>query len=105
MSRKITFKLRKLERKILFYFKFSKELFPISTICCAKQHLARLREVKRTRNSSQVLGDLRDLKKAAADEVNLMPFILRCVKSYATLGEIIETMKEVFGEYEEPVDF
>ena len=34
-----------------------------------------------------------------------MPVILDCVKSYATLGEIIGTLKDVYGEYEEPITF
>jgi methylmalonyl-CoA mutase N-terminal domain/subunit len=88
---------------------FEKEHEPISLLeideSVAIQHLSRLREVKRTRNSAHVLQDLHDLKKAAEDEVNLMPFILKCVKSYATLGEIIGALKEVFGDYEEPIDF
>jgi len=44
-----------------------------------------------------------DLKKAAQDNLNLMPFILNCVKCYATLGEIIDALKEVYGEYQEPI--
>jgi methylmalonyl-CoA mutase N-terminal domain/subunit len=88
---------------------FQKEHEPISLLeideSVARHHLARLKEVRRTRNSSKVSRDLSDLKKAAQDEVNLMPYILKCVKSYATLGEIIETLKEVFGCYEEPIDF
>jgi len=43
------------------------------------------------------------LKKAAQDDENLMPFLLDCVKSYATLGEIIDALKEVYGEYREPI--
>ncbi len=88
---------------------FQKDHEPISLLeideSVARHHLARLKEVRRTRNSSRVSEDLCDLKKAAQDEVNLMPYILKCVKSYATLGEIIDTMKEVFGSYEEPIDF
>jgi methylmalonyl-CoA mutase N-terminal domain/subunit len=88
---------------------FEKDHEPISLLeideSVAKQQLARLADVKKTRNSAQAVQDLRDLKKAAEDEVNLMPFILKCVKSYATLGEIVETLKEVFGEYQEPIDF
>ena len=71
----------------------------------AKQQLSRLKEVKATRNSIQTKQDLSDLKRAAEDELNLMPYILKCVKSYATLGEIIDTLKEVFGEYEEPITY
>jgi methylmalonyl-CoA mutase N-terminal domain/subunit len=101
--------VEKKEKIIVGVNAFEKEHEPISLLeiddSVAKQHLARLKDVRRTRNSSQVLRDLHDLKKAAEDEVNLMPFLLKCVKSYATLGEIIETLKEVFGEYEEPIDF
>jgi len=71
----------------------------------AKQQLTRLKEVRERRNSARVKQDLKDLKKAAEDDVNLMPFILKCVKSYATLGEIIDALKEVFGEYEEPITY
>ncbi len=71
----------------------------------AKKQLTRLKEVREKRNSARVKQDLEDLKKAAADDVNLMPFILKCVKSYVTLGEIIDALKEVFGEYEEPITY
>lgn len=71
----------------------------------ARQHLARLSEVRRTRNSRRVREDLENLKKAAQDELNLMPNILRCVKSYATLGEIMDALKDVYGEYQEPVTY
>ncbi|MCJ7681565.1 MAG: methylmalonyl-CoA mutase family protein [Candidatus Aminicenantes bacterium] len=71
----------------------------------ARQHLARLQDVRRTRNTTRVKAHLVDLKQAAEDEVNLMPMILDCVKSYATLGEIVGTLKDVYGEYEEPITF
>jgi len=69
----------------------------------AEQQLARLKKVKKTRNNSLVKRNLMDLKKAAQDNLNLMPFILNCVKCYATLGEIIDALKEVYGEYQEPI--
>lgn len=71
----------------------------------AKQQLARLKEIKKTRNNPQVRERLRDLKKAAEGDINLMPFILKCVKAYATLGEIMDSLKEVFGEYKEPITY
>jgi len=71
----------------------------------ADQQLARLKDVKKKRNSAQVKRYLTDLKKAAEDELNLMPLLLDCVKSYATLGEIIDTLKDVYGEYNEPVTY
>jgi len=71
----------------------------------SKHQLQRLKEVKKTRNSSKVENTLKDLKKAAEDEENLMPYILDCVREYATLGEIMDTMAEVYGRYQEPITF
>lgn len=71
----------------------------------AKLHMARLRDVKKTRNNAQVGEKILDLKKAASDKQNLMPYILSCVKSYATLGEIMDSLREVYGEYQEPITF
>ncbi|MFB0566579.1 MAG: methylmalonyl-CoA mutase [Candidatus Aminicenantaceae bacterium] len=70
-----------------------------------QQQIVRLKEVKKTRNKSRVNAVLKDLKRAAQDEENVMPFILKCVKSYATLGEIIDSLKEIYGEYEEPTTY
>jgi methylmalonyl-CoA mutase N-terminal domain/subunit len=44
---------------------------------------------------------LNALRKAAEGSENLMPYIFDAVKSYATLGEICDAMREVFGTYEE----
>jgi len=71
----------------------------------AEQQLARLKEVKKTRNNAQVRERLLDLKKAAKDEQNLMPSILKAVKTYATLGEVMDSLKEVYGEYKEPITY
>ena len=45
---------------------------------------------------------LADLRTAAQGTDNLMPFILDAVKEYATLQEIMDVFRDVFGEYEEP---
>jgi len=71
----------------------------------AKQHLARLRDVKKTRNNAHVKEKTLELKKAASDKRNLMPYILGCVKTYATLGEIMDSLREVYGEYQEPITY
>jgi methylmalonyl-CoA mutase N-terminal domain/subunit len=71
----------------------------------ARQQLARLRAVKKDREQAAVKSTLSDLKKAAQDDRNLMPYLLKCVKTYATLGEIMDALKNVYGEYEEPVTF
>ena len=63
-----------------------------------KEKLAKLRA---ERDNEAVKMSLEELRMACQDEnVNLMPVILKCVKTYATLGEICRVMRDVFGEYE-----
>ena len=62
-----------------------------------------LRQIRSKRNNSDVADKIQSLKTAAQGNGNLMPFILECVKSYASIGEICNVMREVFGEYKEHV--
>jgi methylmalonyl-CoA mutase N-terminal domain/subunit len=64
-------------------------------------HLERLRRVRSERNGEVAGRMLADLRKDAASDVNLMPSILNCVRAYCTLGEIVDALREVFGEYRE----
>ena len=64
-----------------------------------------LKKVKKERNNVKVKEKLKDLRKAATDGENLMPRILECVRAYATLGEMCNTLKEEFGVYREPIIF
>ena len=66
------------------------------------RQINRLKKLRKERNHSRFESNLKKLKKAAEGEDNLMPYILDCVHSYATLGETCEILREVFGEYEEP---
>lgn len=59
----------------------------------------KINKVKSTRNQSEVDRCLKALDVAAKDGSNLMPHILSAVEAYATLGEICDTMRGVFGEY------
>ena len=68
-----------------------------------KKQIANLNQIKATRNPQLVKKTLFDLQQAAASSTNLMPFLLNCVKAYATLGEICEELKTVFGIYHEPI--
>ena len=71
-----------------------------------KTLVKRLNEVKGQRNNTKVKEALDNLRKAAEKEdVNLMPFIIQAVKEYATLGEICDTLRQVFGEYKPPSIF
>lgn len=80
---------------------------PIDTLAIesgvADKQLDSLRRVKANRDGTAVRQSLAELRRAAATDENLMPFLLSCVKAYATLGEVCEEMKQVFGTYEEPV--
>ena len=66
-----------------------------------EEQVARLRDVRRKRDRAKWSNSLTRLKKAAAGTDNLMPYILDAVRSYATEGEIMNTLIEVFGIYTE----
>ena len=63
--------------------------------------VARVRKLRETRDNIRVKAALDNLRARATTTDNLIPLILDCVKSYATLGEIIQVFREVFGEYRE----
>ncbi|HWW18556.1 MAG TPA: methylmalonyl-CoA mutase family protein, partial [Candidatus Saccharimonadales bacterium] len=67
----------------------------------AERQGQRLRKLRAERSSDEVARRLAALRKAAQGTDNLMPYIFDAVKSYATLGEICDAMREVFGTYEE----
>ena len=67
----------------------------------ALQQSARLAKLRAERSSEEVNRRLAALRKAAEGNANLMPFIFDAVKTYATLGEICDAMRSVFGTYEE----
>jgi methylmalonyl-CoA mutase N-terminal domain/subunit len=58
--------------------------------------------VRRERNNGRVSTALEALRQTARGSENTMPYILDCVRAYATLGEIMGIFREVFGEYREP---
>ena len=62
-----------------------------------------LKKIKNERNNEEVAKKINELKNAARGNDNLMPFILNAVKVYASVGEICNSMREVFGEYKENV--
>ncbi|MDP2953616.1 MAG: methylmalonyl-CoA mutase family protein [Chloroflexota bacterium] len=68
-----------------------------------KRHLERLHRVRIERDSELVASRLRAVREAAQGKENLMPHLLEAVKAYATLGEVCDTLREVFGEYKEPL--
>jgi methylmalonyl-CoA mutase, N-terminal domain len=67
----------------------------------ARRQAERLSKLRAERSSAEVERRLLALQRAAEGRENLMPFIYDAVKAYATLGEICEAMRTVFGAYEE----
>ncbi len=65
------------------------------------EQVERVREVRKRRDQARCSNALTSLRKAAAGTDNLMPYILEAVRAYATEGEIMNTMVEVFGIYTE----
>ncbi len=66
-----------------------------------QRQLDNLAKVKRERDNEAVKASLERLKEAAQDEsVNLIPPLMECVRLYASEGEMVDTLKGVFGEYE-----
>ncbi|MBT3339063.1 MAG: methylmalonyl-CoA mutase family protein [Anaerolineae bacterium] len=66
------------------------------------RQVARLNDIRETRDNEQVEKTLNELRNACEGTDNTMPYIIDAVRAYATLGEIINVMKDVFGGYEEP---
>ena len=67
-----------------------------------ERQVSRLEQVRKTRDKGRVGQTLDKLRIACQGTENTMPYIMEAVHAYATLGEIIGVMKEVFGTYEEP---
>jgi len=58
----------------------------------------RLQEIKTERDKARVERSLSALKQGIVEQHNLMPYILEAVKAYATVGEIVGTLREIYGE-------
>ena len=67
-----------------------------------RRQVSRLEELRRTRDNGAVGQALDNLRIACQGTENTMPYILDAVRTYATLGEIIDVMREVFGTFQEP---
>ena len=68
----------------------------------ARHQAKKLTDVREQRDSSRVQRALEALGSAVSGDTNLMPYILECVRAYATVGEMCDVLRKVFGTYEEP---
>ena len=64
-----------------------------------KKQIESLNEVRRTRDNREVSQRLKALEQAAKGSENTMPYLVEAAKSYATLGEMMDVFRDVFGEY------
>ena len=67
------------------------------------EQISMLKSLKKDRDNSAVKESLNAITEAAKNSENLMPLIIVAAKSYASMGEIVDAMKIVFGEWEENV--
>jgi methylmalonyl-CoA mutase N-terminal domain/subunit len=78
---------------------------PISTLyideAAQERQLARLREVRQRRDAGRVRRALDGLEAGATSGANTMPLLLEAVRAYATLGEMCDSLRNVWGEYVE----
>lgn len=65
------------------------------------RQVRRLRELRKKRNEVAVGDNLRNLKRAAASRENVIPSMLGCVEAFATLGEISDALRAVWGEWKQ----
>lgn len=68
----------------------------------ARRQREKLEQLRRKRDNARVQAALESLGSAASTDSNMMPYILECVRAYATLGEMCDVLRGVFGTYEEP---
>src|SRR5262249_29667397 len=81
--------------------------FPILYIdeSVAEAQTAGVARLKSTRDNARVEACLRELQQVARGTGNVMDPILECARAYATLGEMCDALREVWGEYQEPPTF
>ena len=63
----------------------------------ARKQIDRLHTVRQERDNSAVIAALAELKRSASGNENTMSAFIRCVEAYASIGEICDTLREVFG--------
>jgi methylmalonyl-CoA mutase N-terminal domain/subunit len=71
----------------------------------AENQIKKLQKIKESRNNENVKKCLEAIKNDAENNKNLMPSVIAAVKEYCTVGEIVNAIKEVYGEFKEPIFF
>ena len=71
----------------------------------AEEKITGLKELRSTRSSQSVVDSLRNLERVAREGGNVMYPLVECCKAYATVGEMSDVFKDVFGEFAQPALF
>ncbi len=92
------------EQVVVGLNKFQQEELPLEELlrvdpAVGESQIAKLKQLKGRRDNAAVSQALEKVKGCAQGTDNLMPPIIEAVKCYATLGEMCDTLREVFGEY------
>ena len=86
-------------------YQIEKEKYPIELLRVdpkvEKEQIANVNSLRRMRNKRKVEETLDKLQRSAEKDENLMPSIIEATKAYATLGEISDVLRKVYGEYKE----
>ncbi len=70
-----------------------------------RRQVQSVQKLRRERDNNQVQDALDRLRVAARGNENMIPCILECVRAYTTQGEIVQALREIFGEYKEKPTF
>jgi methylmalonyl-CoA mutase N-terminal domain/subunit len=68
-----------------------------------ERQINKLKDLREKRNNTKTASCLKELEKVAAGEQNLMPKIIEAIEAYATIGEISDSLRKVFGEYKDTI--
>jgi methylmalonyl-CoA mutase N-terminal domain/subunit len=86
-------------------YQIQKEKYPIKLLRVdpnvEKEQVASLQKLRKTRDNRKTEETLGKLQHSAEKDENLMPAIIEAIKAYATLGEICNVLRKVYGEYKE----
>jgi methylmalonyl-CoA mutase N-terminal domain/subunit len=68
-----------------------------------ERQIKRTQSIRRSRRQAETASSLQEIKEAASGTANMMPAVVRAIKAQATVGEICDVLREVFGEYRAPI--
>ncbi len=68
-----------------------------------ERQIKRTQSIRRSRRQAETANALKEIKEAAVGTANMMPAVVRAIKAQATVGEICDVLREVFGEYRAPI--